>query len=164
MTTLPEPYRIRSARPADAAAVYGLILELARYEKLEHECLGSAEELAQDLATEPAPCGVLVLEDATAIVGYALYFSSYSTFWTRSCLYLEDLYVSPTHRGKGLGKALLTAVAGIAQSRRCPRLDWSVLDWNRPAIEFYEALGATIMPDWRTCRLEGEALARIATQ
>ncbi|MCU0863996.1 MAG: GNAT family N-acetyltransferase, partial [Planctomycetes bacterium] len=95
-------------------------------------------------------------------VGFALFFQNYSTFKTRPCLHLEDLFVDPACRGKGIGLALLRATAAVAVARGCPRLDWNVLDWNAPAIGFYEAQGARLMSDWRLCRLDGEALASLA--
>ena len=97
-----------------------------------------------------------------SVVGYALYFSTYGSFATRPCLHLEDLYVTPHARGEGHGRALLAAVAAEARRRECPRLDWCVLDWNEPAIEFYRRIGADLLADWRVCRLEGDALARVA--
>ena len=158
---------IRSATPEDVEAIIALIGELADYEKLQHQVEASAESLRRDLFAAAPACQVLLAEvDQPAgpvVVGYALFFPSYSTFKTRACLYLEDLYVSPHHRSKGLGRALLAGVADAARRRGCPRMDWSVLDWNLPAIDFYEALGAELMPDWRTCRLEGDALARVAS-
>jgi GNAT superfamily N-acetyltransferase len=111
----------------------------------------------------PVPaCGALLADVGGEPAGFALFFASYSTFLTEVCLHLEDLFVRPAHRGRGIGLALLRAVAAVAVARGCPRLDWQVLDWNAPAIGFYERQGARVLPDWRTCRLDGDALARCA--
>ena len=147
---------IRRARPGDEPHIARFIRDLARYERLEHQLDLDEARLSQHL------CGALLAERAGAPVGFALFFTSYSTFRTAPCLYLEDLYVDPDQRGNGVGLGLLRALARLAVERGCPRLDWSVLDWNRLAIDFYEKQGANLMPDWRTCRLEGEALQRMA--
>lgn len=156
---------IRPAVPDDVPAVITLIRELADYEKLLHHVKATPQDLHRDLFGPEPKCWVLVVEDedseSSALVGYALFFESYSTFWTHSCMHLEDIYVSPDWRGRGLGRDLLVAVAAEARRRECPRMDWNVLGWNRPAIDFYENLGAELLQDWRTCRLEGEALARV---
>lgn len=159
---------IRPATPDDVDAILELIRELAVYERLEHQMEATPAALREDLFGLRPACHALVAtaEPGTAspgsVVGYALFFASYSTFKSRACLYLEDLYVTPHYRGSGLGRGLLAAVAAEAGRRGCPRLDWSVLEWNRVAIDFYDSLGAQVMPDWRVCRLEGEALARVA--
>ena len=152
--------RIRAAGPGDGVHVARFIRELARFEKLEHELDVDEERLEEQLAA-PAPVfSSLLAELDGRPVGFALFFTSYSTFRTRPCLYLEDLLVLPEHRGAGIGLALLRAVAAEAVRRGCPRLDWSVLDWNEEAIAFYRRHGAQVMPDWRVCRLEGDALLR----
>lgn len=156
-------YAIRRAGPADAAALFELIKGLAEYEKLSHAVTGSAAELAQHLDGERPYVEALLAESADgAPVGMALFFSTYSTFLTRPGLYLEDIFVRPEHRGGGIGRALLTEVARLAHQRGCGRLEWTVLDWNAPAIGFYEGMGAKVLPDWRVCRLSGEALAKLA--
>lgn len=158
----PEPARIRAAAPADVPALLHFIRELARYEHLEHQLDLDAERLAAHLFGPSPSCGALLAEVVGHPVGFALFYASYSTFRTRPCLHLEDLFVLPEHRGAGTGLALLRAVAAEAVRRGCPRLDWNVLDWNAPAIGFYEKQGAALLPDWRTCRLEGEGLAKVA--
>ncbi|MDX3930246.1 MAG: GNAT family N-acetyltransferase [Shinella sp.] len=135
---------------------------LAEYEHLTHLFLAREEDLHDALfGTHPA-AECLVAEVRGAVVGYALFFHNYSTFLGRRGLYLEDLYVHPDHRGQGLGKQMLKAVAAIAVERRCGRFEWSVLDWNRPAIDFYQSMGAQVLPDWRIVRVTGEALDRLA--
>jgi len=153
---------IRPAVPGDESLVARFILELARYERLEHEVDLSEERLAEHLFGERPVCGALISEHDGEPVGFALYFTSYSTFWCKPCLFLEDLYVAPEHRGRGYGLELLRACAQLAIDRGCPRLDWHVLDWNQLAIDFYQRQGATVLPDWRTCRLDGDALRAMA--
>ncbi len=159
--------RIRAARPGDEAHVARFIRDLARYERLEHQLDVDEARLSRHLFGERPVCEALLAElpdadGAARAVGFALFFTSYSTFRTAPCLYLEDLFVEPEQRGRGVGLALLRALAGIAVERGCPRLDWQVLDWNRLAIDFYDRQGAALMHDWRTCRLEGDALLRMA--
>ncbi|MHC4512186.1 MAG: GNAT family N-acetyltransferase [Planctomycetota bacterium] len=169
---------IRPAKREDVGRMLALIRELADYEHLEHEVEASAESLGEHLFGDAPSCSALVAceaddheaddheaEDgeAEAIVGYALYFPCYSTFKTRPTLFLEDLYVTPAARGRGHGKTLLAAVAAAARELGAARMDWNVLAWNQPAIEFYQALGAGVLPDWRVCRIDGEALQRLAT-
>ena len=158
-------FTIRPATPDDAEMLAGLIHELAAYEKLTHEAEPDVRALREHLGAEAAPrCEALLAEDRTSgrAIGFALFFPNYSTFLTRWGIYLEDLYVQPEARGRGVGFALLQAVARIAAERGCERLDWSVLDWNRLAIGFYEKLGAKPMNDWTTMRLSGAALRRLA--
>ncbi|MEM5449645.1 N-acetyltransferase family protein [Paraburkholderia guartelaensis] len=153
---------IRAATAADVGAMHALMYELAEFEKLTHLFTGTADGLADALfGTRPA-AEALVAEDAGRIVGYALFFHNYSTFLSRRGLYLEDLYVQPSQRGTGLGTAMLRALAAIAVERGCARFEWTVLDWNTPAIGFYEKLGATVLPDWRVVRMTGEALEKLA--
>ena len=152
---------IRPAAPGDAEAIHALIRELAEYERLTHLCTGSTDDFARALFGERPAAEVLVAEVDDAIVAFALYFSTFSTFLAKRGLWLEDLYVKPGLRGHGLGGRLLRAVAAIAIERGCGRFEWSVLDWNAPAIAFYERLGATVMPDWRIARVTGEALASL---
>jgi len=153
---------IRAATPADVGAMHALMYELAEFEKLTHLFTGTAVGLADALfGTRPA-AEALVAEDAGRIVGYALFFHNYSTFLSRRGLYLEDLYVQPSQRGTGLGTAMLRALAAIAVERGCARFEWTVLEWNTPAIGFYEKLGATVLPDWRVVRMTGEALEKLA--
>ena len=152
---------IRAAEPGDLAALHGLIRELASYERLEHLCTGSTDELREALFGARPAADVLVAVSGGEIVGFALFFSTFSTFLARRGLWLEDLYVRPAHRSLGIGGRLLREVARVAVARGCGRFEWSVLDWNAPAIGFYERLGATVMPDWRIARVTGEALHRL---
>jgi GNAT superfamily N-acetyltransferase len=154
---------IRAAAPGDVGAIHALIRELAVYEKLEHLCTGTAQALEHALFGTRRAADVLVAEVRGEIVGFALFFPTFSTFLARPGLWLEDLYVKPAHRGRGVGARLLRAVAAVAVERGCGRFEWSVLDWNAPAIGFYERLGATILPDWRIARVTGDPLARLAS-
>ncbi|WP_321912561.1 MULTISPECIES: GNAT family N-acetyltransferase [unclassified Paraburkholderia] len=153
---------IRAATPADVGAMHALMYELAEFEKLTHLFTGTADGLADALFGARPAAEALVAEDAGRIVGYALFFHNYSTFLSRRGLYLEDLYVQPSQRGTGLGTAMLRALAAIAVERGCARFEWTVLDWNTPAIGFYEKLGATVLPDWRVVRMTGDALDKLA--
>jgi GNAT superfamily N-acetyltransferase len=153
---------IRAATPADVGAVHALMYELAEFEKLTHLFVGTTEGLAEALFGARPSAEALVAEDAGRIVAYALFFHNYSTFLGRRGLYLEDLYVQPSQRGTGLGTAMLRALAAIAVERQCARFEWTVLDWNQPAISFYEKLGAAVLPEWRVVRMTGEALDRLA--
>lgn len=152
----------RPATEADVPVILSLIRELADYEKLTHEVVATVDSLRETLFG-PRPCAEALMGcvDGQA-VGFALFFQNYSTFLARPGLHLEDLYVQPAHRGCGLGKALITAVARIAQERGCGRYEWTVLDWNTPAIRFYESLGAEMKGDWRIMRVTGDALEKMA--
>jgi GNAT superfamily N-acetyltransferase len=155
------PFRIEVAQPRDAAVLLALIRALAEYEKLTHLVVGTEAQLREELfGARPVIEAVVGWEDGRA-VGFALYFHNFSTFLGRRGLYLEDLFVVPEARGRGYGKALMRHVARIAVERECGRFEWAVLDWNQPAIEFYRSLGAEVLPDWRICRLTGEALAAL---
>lgn len=156
---------IRAATPADVGAMHALMYELAEFEKLTHLFTGTPEGLADALFGARPAAEALVAEDPAdgrRIVAYALFFHNYSTFLSRRGLYLEDLYVQPSQRGTGLGTAMLRALAAIAVERGCARFEWTVLDWNEPAIGFYEKLGATVLPDWRVVRMTGDALEQLA--
>jgi GNAT superfamily N-acetyltransferase len=144
---------IRPAAPGDEPALLSLIRALARFERLEDTVTGSAEMLARDLFGDRPACEALLAEDGGVAVGYALYFTTYSTFLTKPGIWLEDLFVLESHRRRGIGLALLTEVRRIAEARGCGRFEWSVLDWNEKAIALYERFGATVMPDWRICRV-----------
>jgi GNAT superfamily N-acetyltransferase len=158
----PASVSIRPADPADVPAIAAMIRALADYEKLAHLCVSSEQELQRALFG-PAPAAeVLIAEFGRVPAGFALFFHTFSTFLARRGLWLEDLFVYPEHRGAGVGSGLLHAVAAIAQTRGCGRFEWAVLDWNTPAIGFYERLGATVMPDWRIARVTGAALERLA--
>ena len=140
-------------------AIVGLIHELADFEQLSHVCEVSAESLAPHLFGDKPVVECVVGEVDNEVVAFALFFTNFSTFLAKPGLYLEDLYVQPAHRGTGLGKALLEHLGRLAAERGCGRFEWSVLDWNKRAIRFYEGMGATVMPDWRICRITGERLA-----
>lgn len=153
---------LRPATEADTPALAGLIRELAVFERLEHLMVATPEDLSRHLFGPRAAAEAVVAELDGHVVAFALFFGNFSTFLGRPGLYLEDLYVQPAHRGSGLGKALLKHLGRLALERGCGRFEWCVLDWNRHAIEFYEAMGATVLPDWRLCRITGEALQRFA--
>ena len=151
---------IRPAEPADVPAIVGLIHELAEFEQLSHLVQATPEALHPHLFGPRPVAEAIVAQSGETIVGFALFFTNFSTFLAQPGLYLEDLYVQPAHRGTGLGRALLEHLGALAVARGCGRFEWSVLDWNRRAIEFYERMGAQLLPDWRICRVTGEALAR----
>jgi len=155
---------IRPARVEDVPTIAALIRGLAVYEKLEHE-VNMTEEKVRDsmFGLRPYAEAILAEEDGKA-VGFALFFHNYSTFLAQPGLYLEDLFVLESHRGKGVGKALLAQLARIAVDRQCGRLEWAVLDWNVDAIGFYEKLGAKPNSEWTVYRLTGESLTRLAGQ
>ena len=139
------------------------IRELAIYEKLEHEAVGTEEALEIHLFGPTPRAEVLILETGSGEpAGFALFFHNFSTFLTRPGIYLEDLFVRPQFRGSGYGKALLQHLAKLAVERGCGRLEWAVLDWNAPAIGFYESLGARMMNEWRVFRLTGDSLTQVA--
>lgn len=154
---------IRSATRADLPAIGRFIRDLAAYEKLAHEVRFDPEVLARHLFGERPMAEVLIAEDTGGTaVGFALFFHNFSTFEGRPGLYLEDLFVRPEARGAGHGRALLAALAKLAVTRGCARLDWQVLDWNEPSKAFYRALGAAHGAGWEPFRLEGTALLRLA--
>lgn len=153
--------RVRPARRADVPAIHALIRDLADFERLTHVCTGTADDLEQAAFGSRPVVEVLVAEELGKIDGFALFFHTFSTFLGRRGLWLEDLYVRPERRGSGIGTALLKALAALAVERGCGRFEWAVLDWNTPAIGFYERMGATVLPDWRIARVTGEALDRL---
>jgi GNAT superfamily N-acetyltransferase len=155
-------FSVRPARPGDEHAIFSLVQALAEYEHLTHAVTGSAQQLARDLFGPRPAAEALLVEAAQRVVAFALFFGNYSTFLTQPGLYLEDIFVLPECRGRGMGKALLREVARIADTRGCGRLEWSVLDWNANAIGFYESVGASVLPDWRTCRVTGDSLKALA--
>lgn len=152
---------IRFADAADTAVILRFIRALAEYEKLEHECLADEASLRAQLFGPRPYAEVLLIEEDGAAHGFALFFHNFSTFLAKPGIYLEDLFVDPTQRGRGYGKALLAKLAGIAVERGCGRLEWSVLDWNKPSIDFYLSLGARPMDEWTVYRLDGEALEKL---
>ncbi|ACR28116.1 GNAT family N-acetyltransferase [Burkholderia glumae] len=155
-------FEIRDAAPSDVAALIALTRELAEFEALTHLFVATEADLADALFGPNPAAGALVATQEGDLIGYALYFQNYSTFVGKRGLYLEDLYVKPTCRGTGLGTRLLRAVAALAVERGCGRFEWTVLDWNRQAIEFYERMGAVVLPDWRVVRVTGDALDALA--
>ncbi|MBB5942013.1 GNAT family N-acetyltransferase [Xanthomonas sp. 3307] len=153
---------IRPAVADDAALILRLIRDLARYERAEDAVQTDEAGLRATLFGADARAQALICEADGQPIGYAVYFYNYSTWLGRNGLYLEDLYVDPAHRGVGAGKALLQHLARQAVAEGCGRFEWSVLDWNQPAIDFYEAVGALAQDEWTVYRLQGEALARFA--
>ena len=155
---------IRPAAPADIPLVLKFIQDLAEYEKLSHEVEATEAALQATLFPDdgrPAAECILAFDEGVP-AGFAVFFSTYSTFLARPGLYLEDLFVVPEMRGRGIGKALILHLANLANQRKCGRMEWSVLDWNEPAINFYEALGARRLNEWTTCRLAGDGLRKYA--
>jgi GNAT superfamily N-acetyltransferase len=167
---------LRPATEADISAVRALMQELAQYEKLAHMFVATEDDLRDALFGKHPAVECLVAQwigtsnpdDASRalstapVVAYALFFHNYSTFLGRRGLYLEDMYVQPGQRGRGIGKLMLQKLAALAVERGCRRFEWTVLDWNQPAIDFYESVGATVLPNWRVVRMTGEALQRLA--
>jgi GNAT superfamily N-acetyltransferase len=153
--------RIRAATADDAEIVFDLILELASYEKLAEEVRGDAETLRRSLFEERA-AEALVLEAGEEAVGYAIFYTTFSTFECRSGIWLEDVYVRPEHRRGGIGRAVMEHLAEIALDRGHVRLEWCALEWNEPALRFYEGLGARRLDDWRMLRLERDGIRRLS--
>lgn len=154
---------MRPAVRADAPVLFDLIKALAEYEKLSHAVTGSVADLEKHLfGPRPFAEAILAELDGQA-VGWALFFYNYSTFLTKPGIYLEDLFVLPEFRGRGIGKSLIVYLAQLAVDRDCGRLEWAVLDWNELAIGFYKRMGADVLPDWRICRVTGESLASLAS-
>ena len=154
-------FQIRKAVPDDTPVIFDLIKKLAVYEKLENDVITSEEELQENVFTNNF-AKVLMAEEDGNPVGFALYFYNFSTFVGKPGLYLEDLFVEPEYRGKGYGKSLLIELAKIAEAENCGRLEWSVLDWNTPSIEFYKSLGAKPMDEWTVFRLDKEGISKLA--
>jgi GNAT superfamily N-acetyltransferase len=155
-----QDFLLRAAEPRDVNAIVGLIRELAEFEKLSHLLQVTPETLHPHLFGERPVVEAQVAQLDGEVVGFALFFTNFSTFLSKPGLYLEDLYVRPALRGRGIGEALLSRLAAIAVERGYGRFEWSVLDWNSNAIRFYEKMGATVLPDWRICRITGDALQR----
>ena len=162
MTDPELPGGIRTATVEDVTAIHGLICDLADYEHARDQVKATTDQLRTALFGPSPAAFALVAESGGELVGFALYFLSFSTWEGVHGIYLEDLYVRPDHRGTGLGKALLTALAGIAVARGYARVEWWVLDWNTPSIEFYRRLGAIAMDEWTVFRLTGDALTAAA--
>jgi GNAT superfamily N-acetyltransferase len=155
---------IRPAERADVPVIAELIRGLARFEKLEHEVTMTEDRLASNLFGPHHYAETLIAEEDGAPVGFALFFHNFSTFLAQPGIYLEDLFVIPEQRGRGVGRALLKELARLAVERGCGRLEWSVLDWNREAIAFYERLGAQPNSEWTVYRLTGEALSSLGRE
>ncbi|KOF54162.1 MULTISPECIES: GNAT family N-acetyltransferase [unclassified Achromobacter] len=153
---------IRPARPGDAELIHAFITELAIYERAADQVVAGVEDIRRSLFADGAPSRALICERDGKPIGYAVYFYSYSTWLGRNGIYLEDLYVTPEHRGIGAGRDLLRHIAREAVAQGCGRLEWSVLDWNAPAIDFYESIGARPQKEWVRYRMAGDALAAFA--
>jgi GNAT superfamily N-acetyltransferase len=153
---------IRQATVEDLDLILRFVRELAAYEKAEHEVVATATDIESSLFGPGSSTRALICELDNEPIGYAVYFFNYSTWLGRHGLYLEDLYVSPEHRGAGAGKALLKHLAQLAVAKGCGRFEWSVLDWNEPAIRFYQSIGARPQDEWVGYRLTGEALEAFA--
>jgi GNAT superfamily N-acetyltransferase len=156
------PVTIRTATEADTALVLSFVRDLARYERLEQRVVATEDDLRRWLFGDRPCAEVLIASEGGEPAGFALFFPNFSTFLGRPGIYLEDLFVREASRGRGIGRQLLERLAQIAVERGWGRVEWAVLDWNRSAIGFYERLGATLLDDWRICRLTGDALARLA--
>lgn len=155
---------LRFAQPSDYTTLFALIQKLAEYEKLSHAVTGNALALKEHLFGSRNYIEAILAESAGEAVGFALFFHNYSTFLTKPGIYLEDLFVLPEYRRQGIGKAILKKLAQIAVERNCGRLEWSVLDWNVSAQDFYRSMGASILDDWRICRVTEEAIHSLASQ
>jgi GNAT superfamily N-acetyltransferase len=154
--------RISPAKPADVPLILALIAELADYEKLRHEVIATEAGVNQALFGQRPSAEAIIARVGNEPAGFALFFHNFSTFLGKRGLYLEDLFVRPEFRGRAIGKSLLSHLAALAVARDCGRFEWAVLDWNRPARDFYEALGAQPKSDWVIHRLSGDALRRLA--
>jgi len=154
--------KIRSAKIDDCQLILDLIQGLADYEKMSNDVVASVDDLQQTLFSDKPSAEVVIAELEDKPVAFALFFHNYSTFVGKPGLYLEDLFVLPEARGKRVGKSLLIHLAKIALERNCARFEWSVLDWNQPAIDFYRSIGAVGMEEWTIQRVDGESLAQLA--
>jgi GNAT superfamily N-acetyltransferase len=159
-----EQFLIRAAEPRDVPEIMRLIRELSVYEKLEHLVTGTAPMLEESLFGEHARIEAILAERDGRAVGFALYFTSFSTFLCKPGLFLEDVFVEPAQRGRGIGKALLQRLAAICVERGYGRFEWHVLDWNTPSIDFYKSLGATVMPEWQLVRMVESEFKALATK
>jgi GNAT superfamily N-acetyltransferase len=154
--------QIALVKPEETTLLYDMIRELAVYEKIPHEVSATPEDIHNLLFFEHPYAEAMIARYAGQPAGFAFYFFHVSTFAGKPVMYLEDLYVRPEHRKRGIGMALLRAVARVAQERGCPRMEWTVLNWNTPALEFYSRVGAKIREDWLLARLEGQGLRKLA--
>lgn len=154
-------FKLRFADLNDVPLILGFIKQLADYEKMLHDVVTTEEDLKEFLF-ERKTAEVIICEYKTTPVGFALFFHNFSTFFGRQGIYLEDLYVIPEMRGKGLGKTILSFLAKLAIDRKCPRLEWACLDWNEPSIKFYKQMGAVPLDDWTVYRVNDQALVKLA--
>jgi GNAT superfamily N-acetyltransferase len=159
-----QDFTIREAGPGDAPQLLALIRGLAEYEKLAHQAVGTEAMLVAALFGERPAAEALIAERAGRAVGFALFFTTFSTFLCKPGLYLEDIFVEPAHRARGIGKALLARLAALAVERDCGRLEWRVLDWNDPSIRFYESLGAKLLREWLLVRMTAPEFGRLAVK
>ena len=157
-------FKIRQAKSDDVPHIFDLIRALAEYEKLSHQVTGTVADLQSHLFGDRPYAESIVAESGGKIVAFALFFPNYSTFLTKPGIYLEDLFVLPDYRRQGIGTAMLSYLGKLAVDRDAGRLEWSVLDWNESAIAFYQNMGAEVLPDWRTCRVTGEALSKLGEE
>ncbi len=155
---------IRPGTPEDVNVILGFIRGLAKYEKLEHQVSATEEKLRDTLFGERAFAETLIASMGAKPAGYSLFYHNYSTFLAKPGMYVEDVFVLPEYRRHGIGRALFKALAATALERDCGRLEWSVLDWNAPAIDFYQKLGAEVMPDWRKTMMTQPAMLELARQ
>lgn len=155
-------FQIRQAVIDDVPQIFNLIEALAEYEKLTHQVTGTKEDLQEHLFGSRIYAEAIVTEADNKLVGFALFFANYSTFLTKPGIYLEDLFVLPEYRRRGIGKAMLSYLGKLAVQRNAGRLEWSVLDWNESAIAFYQSMSAKVLPDWRICRVTDKALQTLA--
>ena len=162
MTSAGKNFQIRSATRGDVPIILQLIRDLATYERAPNDVVATEDSLVETLFGENAAAEVRLAFEGQEPVGFALFFHNYSTWMGRPGLYLEDLFVKPEHRGKGYGRALLIHLAKIANERRCGRMEWAVLDWNEPAIQFYRKLGAKPMHEWTVFRLTTDEISKLA--
>ncbi|QEG00041.1 Acetyltransferase (GNAT) family protein [Stieleria maiorica] len=161
------PCHVRQARPKDVPEIFAMLRELAIFEKLEHQLTASEDDMHQALFVgrhAEALVAEVAADDPSEpqLVGYAIYFENFSTFLCKPGIYLEDIYVRPAFRNRGIGKKVLQTLAGIAVERKCGRMEWAVLDWNQNAIDVYQAIGGDVLPDWRITRLGTDAIEKLA--
>ncbi|MDF1756031.1 MAG: GNAT family N-acetyltransferase [Verrucomicrobiales bacterium] len=155
-------FKIRPAVPGDCDSIHRLLMELAEYEKITHWVESTPASTHQALFGDQPAAGALVAEVEGIIIGTAVFFHNYSTFIGKQGLYLEDIYITPEQRGKGIGKAILKELARLAVKRNCGRMEWTVLDWNQPAIDFYDKIGGEMLDEWRIVRMNREGIEALA--
>ncbi len=163
MSTVSSQFLVRPVTPADVSTLFELIHTKAEYENIAHTVTGNVTTLEAHLFGKQPHIEAILAESSGQVVGFATFFSNYSTYMTQVGIHLDDLFVLAEYRGMGIGKALISYVAQLGVKRGCGRLDWNVAQWNEPAITFYERMGGTILPDCRTCRVVGESLSYLAS-